>query len=317
MSLIGSIAGLRTSKIGIPKLTIQIAIENQFDASVAILAVNTEVRAGASVHLFEAMTSSQFLGYAVWESSSAQIPKGGKITWEVGLPLPHDRLQTIEDARRGQDMSLVVHCSFTAAMMPNTGSTNYGQFIASYVSDVSRSAGYCIHKIARSDWLKYLKELGYGDSLLIEIPMRVPAKKGMEKALEHLAAAWDHFSEARDDETLISCYKAFEHLAKKADFELPDQSAFEKLLTTVEDDSKKQKLKLLMRDLCQFFHLGRHEHGKDTVAVDRRDAEYALILSQATLAYLAKHWQKDPAHSGNERTGMAARNPKIRPTKTR
>src|SRR6266478_565671 len=33
------------------------------------------------------------------------------------------------------DVSLVVHCSFTAAMLPNTGTTSYGPFIAAYVSD--------------------------------------------------------------------------------------------------------------------------------------------------------------------------------------
>jgi len=154
--------------------------------------------------------------YSWRRARAAANLKGGKTTWEMDLPLPHDRLQTTEDARRGQDVSLVVHCAFTAAMLPNTGTTSYGPFIAAYVSDVSRSAGYCIHKIARSDWLKYLKELGYGEHLLIEIPMRIPAKKGMAKAVEHLESASSHFAEDRADETMASCYKAFEYLAHTA-----------------------------------------------------------------------------------------------------
>jgi hypothetical protein len=290
MSLIGQITGLRPSKSGIPKLTIQIAVENQFDANIAVLAVNTEVRASASPDSYDAWGSSQFLGYAVWECWSTQIAKSGKTTWELALPLSHYQIQKIEDARNGRDVSLMIRCSFTAAVIPDTGTTNYGAFISSNLSDPSRSAGNCVHKIARSDWLKLRKELGYGECLLIEIPLRTPARKGMAKALEHLDAASDHFAEDRPDETLASCYKAFEYLAQKAGFENPDQNAFEKLLVAVEDDSKKQKLKILMRDVCQFFNLGRHEPGKEKVVVDRRDAEYALFLSRATLAYLAKHW---------------------------
>ncbi|MDA2912507.1 hypothetical protein MYX77_00855 [Acidobacteriia bacterium AH_259_A11_L15] len=75
--------------------------------------------------------------------------------------------------------------------------------------------------------MKILKDLGYGDHFLIEVPLRgVPRKKGMEKALAHLAAAWDHFNEARDDETLGSCYKAFEYLAKQKKVKDPDQQVF-------------------------------------------------------------------------------------------
>jgi hypothetical protein len=61
MSLIGQITGLRPSKIGIPKLAIQIAVESQFGANIAILAINTEVRASALTNSFDAWASAQFL----------------------------------------------------------------------------------------------------------------------------------------------------------------------------------------------------------------------------------------------------------------
>src|SRR5712692_5239123 len=84
------------------------------------------------------------------------------------------------------------------------------------VSTSGYSTLYCPFKVAQSDWVKILKELGYGDYFLIEVPLRgVPTRLGMTKALVHLGNAWGHFNEARDEETLVSCYKAFEFLAKQ------------------------------------------------------------------------------------------------------
>jgi hypothetical protein len=272
-----------------------------------ILAANTEVRASPAGNNYDAWGSAQFLGYAVLESSSAQIGKGGKTTWEVGLPLTRSHLQKIEEVRNGRDVWLMVHCSFTAAVISNTGTTNYGPFMSNWLSDTSGSTGCCVYKIARSDWLKHRSELGYGDSLLIEIPLHVPTKKGMAKALEHLGAASMQFGEDRADDTLASCYTAVEYLAQTSGAKNPDQNGFEKLLVSLEDQEKRNKIKALMHYLCQYFQVGRHESGKENVVVDRRDAEYALILSQATLAYLAKHWQTEPNQSGYLRAPLRRR----------
>jgi hypothetical protein len=151
------------------------------------------------------------------------------------------------------------------------------------------SEGNCPFKVPQSEWIRVLGELGYGDYFLMEIPLKgVPQRRGMQKALEHLKAAWEHFEQGSDDETLGSCYKAFEYLAKKYKCAHPDQNAFEKILGMIPEEGKRKCLKMVMHDLCQFLTLGRHEPGTETVMLDEREAEYALILSQATLGYLAK-----------------------------
>jgi hypothetical protein len=158
------------------------------------------------------------------------------------------------------------------------------------------SDGYCPFKVAQSEWVKTLGELGYGDYFLMEIPLKgVPARRGMQKAIEHLKAAWGHFEQGNDDETVGSCYKAFEYLAKKNKFPHPDQNAFEKILGTIPEEAKRRRLKMLMHDLCQFLTLGRHEPGTEAVLLDERESEYGLILSQATLSYLAKLMREPPA----------------------
>ena len=43
------------------------------------------------------------------------------------------------------------------------------------------------------------------------------------------------------------------------------------LLAGVDNTSKKKRLAILMKELCQFFHLGRHEPGTEHPPVDRRD----------------------------------------------
>src|ERR1039458_2498289 len=72
-----------------------------------------------------------------------------------------------------------------------------------------------------------------------------------------------------------------------SNFSNPDQQSFEKLLDGVDEPTKRPRIALVIHQLCQYFHLGRHEAGKEYVQVDRRDAEYALVLTQATLRVLA------------------------------
>jgi hypothetical protein len=117
-----------------------------------------------------------------------------------------------------------------------------------------------------------------------------------------MAEAWDHFTEARDAETLASCFKVFEFLTKSKGFAKPDQPAFEQLLDGVDNHEKRQRVAQIIKALCLFFHLGRHEEGKQNPPVNRRDAEYALILTQATLRLLASTIAKPPEAVAKKRS---------------
>ena len=48
-----------------------------------------------------------------------------------------------------------------------------------------------------------------------------------------------------------------------------------------------------MHHVCKFLQLGRHVQGHEPANVERKDAEFGLIMSQASLAYLAKTIGRD------------------------
>ena len=183
------------------------------------------------------------------------------------------------------------------------------------VGVIGYSDGYCPFKVAQSDWVKILGDLGYGDYFLMEIPLKgVPERRGMQKALEHLKSAWAHFEQGNDDETLGSCYKIFEYLAKKKNSNNPDRNAFDKMLGGISHEEQRKRLQALMHDLCHFLSLGRHEPGTEDVILDEKESEYALILSQATLSYLAKLMRETSAKQLSEALPLKSSRPSKKPS---
>jgi len=288
MDISVSLRSVRGERRGIPKLTLDLDVESQTDVQLAIISVTAAVRVTQEMTTHD-MSKSYFIGTGFLESKGGQLSRNSKTSWQVGIPLSPYQLQKIEEMRSGKDLFLNVQFFCTAASRVMAPSQVISDVFYPSVGVGGYSDGYCSFKVAQSDWLKNLKELGYGDYFLMEIPLKgVPEKRGMQKALEHIKAAWEHFEQGNDDETLGSCYKAFEYLAKKSKFKHPDQNAFEKILGTIPEEEKRRRLKVLMHDLCQFLTLGRHEPGTEAVMLDGRESEYGLILSQATLGYLAK-----------------------------
>lgn len=266
-----------------------IKVKNKNDREITLISVYGEVYAAGETHVLGIGQDAFFLGHASIDWSH-MIPRNGEGDWTVDLQMSKELLKEVEELRQGRDLTFMIRIRFVAAIKDAAPGLANDSFVHAHVDSDSGSYAFCHHRIPKSDWLRHLKELGFGDYYLLELPLRkIPERAGFKKAVAHLESAWSHFGESRDDETLWDCYRAFEYLAKKAGCENPDQNAFEKLLSGVTDDAKKKRLKALMHYLCQFFHAGRHETGSEKAVVDRRDAEYALILSQATLAYLAKH----------------------------
>ncbi len=290
MSLRGQLKLLRAEKVGLPKLTFQIWVKNNFGASLTVLGVHAEVRAAANGYRYDLMNSSCFVGHAHLDDAPGQISTGGEAIWTLSLPITHYCLQEVEKIRKGRDLMLMAAVRFVAAIAEPNDAARYGRFVSGRVDNETSADAYCTARIPKSDWINWLKAFGYGDFYLIEVPLRgVPERSELKKALGHLTAAWDHFGQGNDSEALGSCYKSFERLALDLGARQPDQNGWEKILNGV-DQPKREKLKHLLRYLCDYLHLGRHEQKGDSVELNRFDAEYAVIMTQATLAYLAKLW---------------------------
>jgi len=294
MQIVVTFQSLAGESAGIPRLFLNLKAKNAGQVNLGI------VRLTAEVHVVRAMNEQEtkkcpFVGYGEQDYQLRQLSIGSEQDWRFSLLLHPYALTVIERVRNKSDLFLAVKFFCTATNMKDNASPLTSLGLASvYAPD--HSGDYNYFKVPQSEWVKTLKDVGYGDHFLMEIPLKgVPERRGMQKAVEHLTAAWEHFEQGNDDETLGSCYKAFEYLAKKRKFEHPDQNAFEKILTTIPQEDKRRRLTRLMHDLCQFLTLGRHEPGTEAVLLDERESEYALILTQATLSYLAKAMRETPA----------------------
>jgi hypothetical protein len=290
MNLTATLRNVWGHRAGVPKLGIDLRLKSYGLNVLKILSISAEARAANKGNEHEVMKSTNFLGYAVQDMDIlGQISMVSEASVTLGLSLLPYQLQKLEEIRKGGDLYLILRFICTAVELASAGAAQPQQFHEVSVQAEGWGTGYCPFKIPQSDWVKILKDLGYGEHLLVEIPLlSVAAKKRLGKALAHLAAARDYFSEGKDEETLSSCYKAFEFLAKQAGGTHPDQNGFEKVLKDVNDPDKRRRLKQLLHETCSFLNLGRHEPGPERTTLDRRDAEYALILSYASFSYLAK-----------------------------
>jgi len=288
MDISVSLTSVRGERQGIPKLTLNLTAEGQTDAQLAIISVTAAVRVTQEMTTHD-MSKSYFIGTGYLESDGDQLSRNSKTFWQIGIPLSPHQLQKIEEMRSGKDLFLNIQFFCTAGRRVMAPPPLINDILYPSVGVGGYSDGYCPFKVAQSDWVKNLKDLGYRDYVLCEVPLRgVPVRVELKKALAHLKDAWEHFSNGNDKETLMSCYRAFECLAKQAEMTDPNQQAFEKILAGIEDEKKRKRVELLMSYVCRFFALSRHEEGQEPVSFNRKDSEYAVILAQATLAYLAK-----------------------------
>jgi hypothetical protein len=289
MNLIGILSDVRGIRDGIPKLKATLKVSSGFDERVQVLSVTGEIKIDGTQGAFSA--GGAFLGYAVVEGSLNQFfGKGAEQSWTIALPVNQDILRTIEDIRQRKDFYLIGTFSFVATLHDSDGSIRcQAPYITDCINNNHGSGGNISARIPLSDWIAVLRDLGYGDPWLIEVPMKRAKARGTDRAQQHLDAAWQHFHSGQDNEVLMSCHKAFEYLAKKQHMASPDQNAFEKILSSASPDVRKH-FKMLLHHLCQAHHLGRHEPGGETPCVGHAEAEFLLVTSQAALAYLASRW---------------------------
>jgi hypothetical protein len=292
MQITVTLQSLGGESAGIPRLFLNLRAKNASQFNLGIVRLTAEVHVAPAMNEYETK-KVPFVGYGEQDYELRQLSMGSEQDWRFSLLLHPYALTVIERVRNKSDLFLAVQFFCTATNMKDNASplTNLGR-ASVYAAD--HSGDYSYFKVPQSEWVKTLKDLGYGDFVLCEIPLRgVPVRVGLKKALAHLEDAWEHFSNGNDEETLMSCYKAFEFLAKQVKMTDPNQQAFEKILAGIEDEKKRKRLELLMGYVCRFFALSRHEEGQETVSFNRKDSEYAVILAQATLAYLAKSMSEE------------------------
>lgn len=239
-------------------------------------------------------SDENYLGPSHLDSSSALgslFPGGTGTSWNFTLSADHALLHRVEQERKGRDVVLRLVITMHAIPRNLPDKPKAEGITAIKVHDAASPGNpHCSIEISKSRWLEHLKAVGYGEFHLAEIPLpRIRKVKALDASLQHLQRAWEHFLNGSDREALAACHDALEKLTKESvsPTSKPDQNAFSKILSGVGPPEKVQKLAHLLSQCASLMHLGRHEH-EPPVELDHRDAELAILLTHACVAYLSK-----------------------------
>jgi hypothetical protein len=249
-----------------------------------------------------------YVGYAQLEGPRGVfISSGSGQTWTFILDTDHPLLRRVEDDRKGRDIMLRLAIDVIGiSRQPN--SQVPAKVAVGQLYDATTNSMNCTHDIPKSRWLEVLKELGYGEFYMAEIPLpEIRKGKGLDPSIQHLQRAWEHFSNGNDRETLAACYAAFEQLVKQeiAPKSVPDQNAFASLLSGTAHAEKVRRVAQALNHCGAFLHIGRHEQ-QPPIEVNHRDAEFGLLLTHASLAYVSRSTafqQRRGKRSGSAKTG--------------
>lgn len=206
--------------------------------------------------------------------------------WEIG----HDKLERIEEERKGKDLFLDVRLNLLQIALPKGAPITTPVFDKLGGSEVIVSSpGHDTVRIPKSVWEDKLEELGYGKVEYLELQLPPPPEgTQLDAALKHLEKAKGHFNSGDYPDVLTSCRKAIDELQKLCGSSEEERKDF---IKQVLQDSKKAQAYTDLLEVVQsaknFASGGPHTYW--VKAADRRDAEFALRITWAIVGYFAKN----------------------------
>jgi len=292
-TLLGRIGSVRGESGFLPYFRLPLTLSYQGPVTEALDIVN--VMASAYIVYAKGGILSQTGAYFgpchfdPYGSLGSLFPGNPSVAWAFLLPANHSVLHQVEQERKGRDVVLSLVISVYA--IPRDLQDRSSGITALKLRDATMPGNaHCVVEVSKSKWLELLKAVGYGEYHLAEIPLpRIRKVKALDASLQHIQRAWEHFLNGSDRETFAACHDALEKLAKESvnPNSKPDQNAFSRILSGVGPPEKTQKIAQVLSQCTSLLHLGRHEH-KPAVELDHRDAELALLLTHACIAYLSK-----------------------------
>lgn len=190
------------------------------------------------------------------------------------LDLSKYQLDLIEELRKGEEITIFINLS-CEIKGPDIHTTD------------KRELRYYVDK---SEWLKALKAMQYGDFLLFEIPIPDSKSEIPEKILNHLKSARDHFIKGHYEVTLAKCRYVHDLLTDHLK-DLGSIKEADKLYSdnqTKREMSKEDRMLLIRNSVRHFTHLAHHleddEDGEEIVFT-RKQAETILGLTAAMVSF--------------------------------
>lgn len=142
-------------------------------------------------------------------------------------------------------------------------------------------------RVNQKDWLRVLREVGFRDTLLFEVPL---PKKGesyvARSAIEFLHRAREHPLSGHYDESVATCRRAIESLEAFLDATHDRRTAVVAYQTDKKSMTRSQRADLVREAIVHFSHPSHHgEFNSVEDDVSRHDATMALGVTAALFAH--------------------------------
>ena len=154
------------------------------------------------------------------------------------------------------------------------------------------------NEISSNKWVSYLKTWGFGDHLLVEVPLPpIPNVVEFEKVKTHIEKARDCYFKGNDEGTITACRKIWESLRKNGI--IVDQAKKNMLSSLAhlvdghtsksDTDLKSYKINQLHFELYNLCHVAPH----DGYVVTREDADLVYSTTMQLLRYYGRILEKE------------------------
>ncbi len=229
--------------------------------------------ANARVEVKAAQGSNHLLGTALLAQPCRfeQSRRPLNIAMEFKLTLLPLQLAAIEDLRAGGDLW------FLTTVVGEGGGYNQNPKTIYPTNDSLWKT------VARSDWIRALRDAKAMDVLLLEIPMPfIDPPDEIKLALDNLRRAQTLLFEGHYPDCIINCRKSIDTLAKiQKRSRNWSTDALKRLAADRESMTKDERALAAEASLYHFCSLGAHDGGVDIL---RRDAQFAIVLTATLLA---------------------------------
>jgi hypothetical protein len=205
----------------------------------------------------------------------------------IHIELPVNVMNNIEQRRAGGDIDLRLSSRILVSEVSSTQAgttlkppyeTEFGDGSTSYIE-------YVIHQ---SEWVKLLRNLGWSELEIIELPSnRLRSIPPLARALERFEEARQNYRNGDWEETMFNCRKAFEAIVQDVSGVTGMGKAHQVFVSVLGEGEKTDKFDKLVMVLGDFQQLGRHEN-LPRISINRADAELSLFLTGALLSYLGQ-----------------------------
>jgi hypothetical protein len=267
------ITGLRGERgLGFHRLCVDLQFRmceaTESSPRLTILDVNADLRLRSATDLFA--TAKSLASQGPFSNYDQSIDHQCTMVAEID----GYRLKALEDVRRGQDflldLALHVHVVNRAPQRPQ------GDDVFVKVNE------NLSQNVTQSEWIRVLRETGYADRLLLEVPV---IASPINSATKYLGSAQEAIFRGEYRQAVALCRQALGAAGdlESVNMKFSDADAVKKMLA--EQWTLSNRFRIVQCALYQFTNPAAH--GEDPANFTRADALYTLSLTAALLQRLA------------------------------